>query len=200
MKRAPTPYDTAQLCSLRVDKYSCIKVDTNWYSVPEGFVGSFIDVKIYPDLILIYSSENQCIARHDRQHTRFQYFLNIDHYLKTLRTKPGALLGSLTLFQADQQLKKIFSKDFENRPRQFIELLLFVRQQQYDLGELQQAIDKCIACCPQHPVSLDKLKILLNQNKSTDLEPIAQQATEEFSQSIIQHAQQQLRDIQTLIC
>ncbi len=199
MKTAPTPYDTAQLCSLRVDKYSCIKVDTNWYSVPEGSVGGFVDVKIYPGLILIYSSENQCIATQVRQHTRFEYFLNIDHYLKTLRTKPGALLGSLTLFQADQHLKNIFSKDFENRPRQFIELLLFVREEEYEIAELQQAINKCIACCPQHPVSLDKLKILLKQNRAPDQVPIPQQATEEFSQSIIEHSQQQLRDIQALI-
>ena len=126
MKAAPIPYDTAELSNLRVDKYSCIKVDTNWYSVPEGFVGHRIDVKTYPNQILIYSPGNQCIATHERRHTRFEYFLNLDHYLKTLGTKPGALRGSLTLFQADLGLRNIFSQHFEERPRDFIELLLLL--------------------------------------------------------------------------
>jgi transposase/transposase-like protein len=196
MKVAPVPYDTAELANLRVDKYSCIKVDTNWYSVPEGFVGHRMDVKIYPDQILIYSPQNRCIATHRRTHTRFEYYLNLDHYLETLRTKPGALRGSLTLFQADLGLRRIFFQHFEKRPRDFIELLLFARQHNYAIVQLQKAIDKCIKCCPQHPISLDKLKILLGQKQN---EPVIEEPTEELSKNIARHCQEQLQDIQSLI-
>jgi len=196
MKEAPVPYDTAELTNLRIDKYSCIKVDTNWYSVPENFVARRIDVKIYPNQILIYSPENRCIATHLRRHTRFEYYLNLDHYLETLRTKPGALRGSLSLFQADLTLRRVFFLHFEQRPREFIELLLFARQHQYEIDDLQRAIDKCLGYCPHHPVSLDKLKILLNQKQG---EPIIEQPAQELSTSIARHCHQQLQDIQSLI-
>ena len=196
MKAAPIPYDTAELSNLRVDKYSCIKVDTNWYSVPEGFVGHRIDVKTYPNQILIYSPGNQCIATHERRHTRFEYFLNLDHYLKTLGTKPGALRGSLTLFQADLGLRNIFSQHFEERPRDFIELLLYLRENNHEIVQLQKVIDKCIPCCPQHPVSLDKLKILLHQKERDNRD---QAPAHELSKSIEQHCREQLQDIQPLV-
>ncbi|MCP4073412.1 MAG: IS21 family transposase, partial [Hyphomicrobiales bacterium] len=196
MKVAPSAYDTAELSNLRVDKYSCIKVDTNWYSVPEGFVGQRMDVKIYPSRIRIYNPDNQCIATHERTHTRFEYYLNLDHYLETLRTKPGALRGSLSLFQADIGLRQIFLQHFEKSPRDFIELLLFARQHKYGIVHIQKAIDKCIRCCPQHPVSLDKLKILLSQKQ---IEPVIEPPTQELSKSIAKHCQKQLQDIQSLI-
>ena len=196
MRASPPPFDTAELRSLRVDKFSCVKVDTNWYSVPEGFVGHRINAKIYPNQVLIYNPDNQHIATHERRHTRFEYFLNLDHYLKTLRTKPGALRGSLTLFQADLGLRKIFTQHFQTRPREFVELLLFAREKQYEIVRLQQAIEKCVKLCPQHPASLDKLKILLCQQQQ---DPELRQAEQELSHDITRHCQQQLQDIQALI-
>ena len=136
------------------------------------------------------------IATHLRRHTRFEYYLNLDHYLETLRTKPGALRGSLSLFQADLTLRRVFFLHFEQRPREFIELLLFARQHQYEIDDLQRAIDKCLGYCPHHPVSLDKLKILLNQKQG---EPIIEQPAQELSTSIARHCHQQLQDIQSLI-
>lgn len=161
MKTVPPSYDAAQLNRLRVDKYSCIKVDTNWYSVPEGHVGGMLDVKIFPEQILVYSPQNQCIATHQRAHSRFEHYLNLDHYLKTLYTKPGALAGLLSLRQADKGLRHIFYSYFEKRPKMFVELLLYLRKEQYNVVQLQQAIDSCIKFCPHQQPSLDKIKILL---------------------------------------
>lgn len=196
MRAAPSPYDAAELRNLKVDKYSCIRVDTNYYSVPEGSVNTFINVKVYPDLIEIYDNHNKLIASHERRNTRFLYYLSLNHYLKTLRTKPGALLGSLTLHQADQSLKDIFNAHYKQRHKDFIELLLYVREQKYSIVELKDAIEKCISRCPQHPLCLDKLKILLTQklkphNQTTI--PVGQ-----ISQQIEQNAIEQLQVIQSL--
>ena len=116
--------------------------------------------------------------------------------LGALRTKPGALRGSLSLFQADSTMRRMFFQHFEKRPRDFIELLLFVRQHNHEIVHLQKAIDTCMSCCPQHPVSLDKLKILLNHKQH---KPVIEHPTEELSRSIARHCEEQLQDIQSLI-
>ena len=102
-----SPYDAGSLRQLRIDKYSCIKVDTNYYSVPEDYPHKTIEVKIYPETIRIYGDKGE-IIQHQRRHTRFQYYLHLTHYLKTLRTKPGALAGAKSLQQADGQLQDLF--------------------------------------------------------------------------------------------
>ncbi len=197
MRTAPPAYDASELTCLRVDKYSCIKVDTNWYSVAEGQVGSMLNVKVYPDKILVYSPDNQIIAAHVRRHTRFKYFLKIDHYLKTLRIKPGALAGSLTLQQADLRLRHIFCTYFNESPRVFVETLLYLRQKNYSIPHLQQALDQCLKLCPHQAVSLDKIKILLLPKQQNDSVQITPQ--DPFSKQIVQHSTAQLKSIQSLV-
>ena len=48
-----SPYDAGTYRRLRIDKYSCIKVDTNYYSVPEDYPSKTVEVKIYPAHIKI---------------------------------------------------------------------------------------------------------------------------------------------------
>ncbi len=156
-----------------------------------------LNTKIYPDKIFVYSPDGQLIATHLRQHTRYKYFLKIEHYLKTLRIKPGALAGSLTLQQADQSLKNIFTAYFNESPREFVEALLYLRQKNYTIPELQQAIDQCMSLCPHQAVSLDKIKILLlpqqqnGKDKTTPQDP--------FSKQISEQSSAQLKSIQTLV-
>lgn len=197
LKAVPPMYDTGQLKALRVDKYSCVKVDTNWYSVPEGYVGGMLEVKIYPNQIFVYNPDHQHIATHIRAHSRFEYYLQIDHYLQTLRTKPGALAGSLSFLQADEQIRGIYHAYFSKQPKAFVELLLYLREKQYSIEQATQAIEKCIRICPHQAVSLDKIKILL-QPKSEDKTslPSTQDA---LSQDIQQHCSEQLLSIQSLI-
>ena len=169
MKTPPPPFDSAELTRLRVDKYSCVKVDTNWYSVAEGYVGQMIDVKIYPNKILAYSPKNEIIATHVRKTTRYEYFIKIGHYLKTLVTKPGALAGSVGLRQADLKLQNIFSTHFSNRPKLFVDLLLYLRKFQHNLEAFSIAINQCLTVCPHQEVSVDKVKIFL-QKKDQEYE------------------------------
>jgi len=197
MRKAPTAYNSAELTRLRVDKYSCIKVDTNWYSVEEGYVGQMLDVKIYPNKIIAYNTKNEPIATHVRQITRYEYYLNIEHYLKTLYTKPGALAGSVSLQQSDYKLKNIFSTHFADRPRLFVDLLLYLRKHQYDLASLAAAIKHCIAVCPHQEVSVDKIKIFLQQEEQPQV--ILPVPTDAQSLEIAARCSQQLASQQALI-
>lgn len=190
-----SPYDAGSLRRLRIDKYSCIRVDTNCYSVPEDYAQKTVEVKIYPLFIRIYG-QNQLLAEHPRRHTRFQYYLQLDHYLKTLATKPGALAGAKSLQQADKLIKDLYEQHFKTQPKAFIHLLLFVREQQMSMTQLAEAVAKCHQLCPHQPICEDKVKLLLLQ--PTSKQPHTPPKSE-LGHQIHQQAGAQLDDIQALL-
>ena len=121
----PPRYDTARITETRVDRYSTISLDGNHYSVPDHLVGEFVLVKIYPDKILGYHNQEK-IATHQRCCGRDNWQLDINHYLKTLNFKPGALKRSSAFSQIKPELKAIYHKYYQRQERQFIELLELV--------------------------------------------------------------------------
>ena len=203
MKAAPlVGYDVGELRSLRVDKYSCIRIDTNYYSVQEGQVGQMVDAKVYPQRIVVYNADNKLIAEHTRAHTRFEYYLHLAHYLKTLRNKPGALAGSLTLKQAEQSIQTIFQNYFKDQAKDFIILLLHIRQKKYSITDWQNALEQCIKLCPHQAVEVDKIKLLLAQKRNQNTKPNTPISTTDYSDmsmDIDRHCKAQLEHIQALI-
>ena len=117
------PYEAADLrpgsC---VDKRSCVKVDNVSYSVPEVFAGKKVFVKLYPMEVIVESGGIQ-IAKHERSFVKGDIVLDINHYLCTLRRKPGALQNSIAL-AVNQELKDIFDRQYQNCPREFIDIIL----------------------------------------------------------------------------
>ncbi len=118
----PPRYDTARITEARVGRYSTVSVDTNHYSVPDHLVGEFVLVKIYPDRILCYHNQ-QKIASHKRCEGRDHWSLDINHYLKTLKLKPGALKRSSAFSQIKPELKAIYHKYYQGQEKQFLQLL-----------------------------------------------------------------------------
>jgi hypothetical protein len=84
-----------------VDTKGCVKVRTNWYSVPVK-AGTAVQVKVQPVAIEVWQ-EGECVARHERCYERGQQILNLEHYLEVLERKPGALAGSTPLAQWREQ-------------------------------------------------------------------------------------------------
>ena len=84
-----------------VDTKGCVKVRTNWYSVPVK-AGTAVQVKVQPAAIEVWQ-EGACVARHERCYERGQQILNLEHYLEVLERKPGALAGSTPLAQWREQ-------------------------------------------------------------------------------------------------
>ena len=121
----PPRYDTARITEARVDKYACITVDSNHYSVPDHLVGKFVFIKIYPDWIIGYHHA-QKIASHKRRYGKNQWSVGINHYLNTLKLKPGALKRSTAFSQIKPGLKVIYQKYYRGKEKHFIELLQLV--------------------------------------------------------------------------
>ena len=112
-----------------VNKYSFIRVDNNFYSVPDYLVDKRVTVKKYFDKILVYSN-NHFVCEHKKIDGSNKISIEIKHYLNTFIKKPGALKNSLAL-KKSPELKYIFENHFTNNPKKFIEILINNKQKDY---------------------------------------------------------------------
>lgn len=161
MKALPQrPYDTAEVSLGRVDKYGCVSVDTNHYSVPDDRIGQRVEVRAYAGEVHLYehASEPRLLARHVRLRTRYQWVIDLDHFLPTLRRKPGALLGSAAWKRAEPRLKAFFADHFADRPRAFIDLLSWARKHDATLDELSATTTELHKKRPHLPVDPDAIR------------------------------------------
>jgi transposase len=161
----PPRYDIARVREARVNRYSTVSVDGNYYSVPDHLVGQFVLVKIYPDKILCYHQE-QKIASHQRCEGRDHWKLDINHYLKTLKFKPGALGRSSAFSQIKPELKAIYHKYYQGQEKQFIDLLELVATQ--SLPKVSQTI----TMLEKIPTKVTTEKIRLILEKKDEPSPI----------------------------
>ena len=136
----PSDFQCSILDTAKIDKLSTFSYDRTHYSVPDRLVGKTVDIKIYSDKIEVYYNKEE-ICSHDRcyNHT---WMLTLDHYLKTLSYKPGALKHSLTLHQAPSRLKDIYKTYFSDDNKNFIELLLYVKNNGLSYQDIYNAIDE----------------------------------------------------------
>lgn len=161
MKALPNrPYDTADVRSCRVDKYGCVRVDNNGYSVPDDQVGRRVEVRVYAAEIFIYErgGKHRRLAYHRRGRAQHQWFIQLGHFLPTLRKKPGALLGSRAWKTAGPALRSFHDDYFEGRTRAFIDLLIWARDEQIELSQLQSGAARMLAARPHLPVDPDAIK------------------------------------------
>jgi predicted transcriptional regulator len=191
------PFDVGVLRNLRVDKYACIKVDTNRYSVPDNLVGSRLAVKIYPQVIKVYAADHRCLAQHERRRMSHHYYIKIDHFLNTLKHKPGALKGSTSLKQADELTRVLFVQHFKNDSKLFIELLIFLKQKQLTISDLKVAVQQCLQISPHQSVDKDKIIFFLTEQEGSDFLDNTN-SQDLLSQQINQQCEQQLQSIQQL--
>jgi hypothetical protein len=70
-------------------------------------VGEVVRVKIYSNRIQCFHQEEK-VSEHLRLTGLHEWSLHLDHYVNTLKKKPGALAGSTALQQADKKIKNIY--------------------------------------------------------------------------------------------
>ena len=189
---APPKFDCAILDQSRVDKYSTISYSTNRYSVPDHLVGQMVDMKIYPEKLICYHHSNK-VCVHERQYERHGWHIVLDHYLGTLCYKPGALAGSQALKSAPDNVKAVYESYFKKAPRDFVELLLFAREHQYEFTAIEKVIDRLKGICPGD-ISLDKIKALSMQK-----EQIPPPVRTGKNDPIVDYANRQLREYNDLL-
>ena len=196
MRPAPPAYQACNLRKLKVNKYSCIRLDNNYYSVLEGHVGRWVKVKVYVHRLEVFDNKNQLLASHDRRHSRDQWYIQLDHYLKTLAKKPGALVRSEAWYQADPRLHRLFEAHFTQRPKLFIELLLWARKSKISIDRVIQACQKARKSSLNSPISLEKIQLLATNQMKPHLHPDTQ--TKPPKDAIGQFAAEQLAQAQAL--
>ena len=121
----PKPKQDYMVCKyveLKVNTYSTVSIDNNYYSVPDKYVGKRVTARIFKDVIIIYDNNLQ-LATHKKKKGFKEYSIDIMHYINTFTSKPGALKHSAALKQAPEAIKKAFYEDYNMDPKKFIEFL-----------------------------------------------------------------------------
>jgi transposase len=122
--------ELANISINKVNKYSFVRVENNFYSVPEYLVGRNVNVKSYVDRIVIYSN-NSMVCEHKKIDGSNETSIDIKHYLNTFTRKPGALKNSDAL-KSIPKLKIIYDEYFTTNPRKFIEVLIDNKERSID--------------------------------------------------------------------
>ena len=140
----------------KVDKYSTVMSARNHYSVPDIYASKEVDVRLYTDKVVIYHDGN-IIARHDRDFGVQQWKIDIYHYLRTLKRKPGALHQSTALLQSDTLVKNIYEKYYSKDPKTFLEVLDVIYE--YGAATVSEALCKLEKISP-FDMSSDKAALI----------------------------------------
>jgi transposase len=144
-------FDLAAVHFPHVNTSGCVKVLTNFYSVPLP-VGLEVQAKVHSAYVEIWH-QGECVARHERCFQRQQKVLNLEHYLDALTKKPGAFAGSTALEQwrAQGRWPASFDRFWEalkqrrgkqEGTRAMIEVLLLGRPHGYP--RLKEALEKAL--------------------------------------------------------
>ena len=134
-------FDLAEVSFPRVAPKGCVKVKTNWYSVPVR-PGTQIRVRVLAAYIEVWQ-EGTLVAHHPRCYGHQQEILDLEHYLEVLERKPGALAGSKPLEQwrrqgrwpacYDQLWQQLIGRlGKQAGTREMVELLKLARRHGYD--------------------------------------------------------------------
>ena len=120
---------------------------------------------MYSNILKMYYAHG-LICSHDRSFEKNKWFINLDHYLKTLNRKPGALHGSLALDQAPQAVREVYTRWFTNQPRDFIMLLQYCQQFQVPHQRLLDMAIYVSGICPNN-ITAEKIMALLGNQPVT---------------------------------
>lgn len=157
-------FDLADVCFPRVDGMGCVRVRTNFYSVPAA-PGTTVEVRIRSSDLEIRDS-GRLIARHERCYERQRQILELEHYLDILDRKPGALAGSKPLAiwrekglwpaSYDRLLTALVARHGKaNGTRQMIQIVLLVKQ--YGHSRLQDAVERSLSTGCSDPAAIRHL-------------------------------------------
>ena len=181
--------------NLKVDKYSTVAANYVHYSVPDKYVGRRLDARIYTGFVEIYDGSEK-IARHERHYTKGEYVIDIFHYLKTLKRKPGALPQSTALLQADTKVKKIYETYYTGNAKLFLPVLELIDE--LGIDAVEAAINK-LSEISVNDYSAEKLRMIHNHEVFTSTDEAKPYGNDRLSEKSRQTLSQYdiLRELQT---
>ncbi len=161
---------------LRVDKYSTVLANKVHYSVPDQYVQKTVDARIYTNRVEIYSGSEK-IAQHERHYKQGEYVLDIFHYLRTLKRKPGALPMSSALRQSDEAIRELYESYYKSRPKEFLAVLELVEE--IGVRSVKDSVNVLKRKSPSD-LSADKLRTV-HENLSSESTERSQYGTDRLS-------------------
>jgi transposase len=174
------PFDGAELVECQVDKYSTVVIRQNHYSVPEGHVGKYIKAKAGAEKVKLFI-EGDLVAEHPREWGLHQWQMDIYHYLETFQKKKGAVVQSECLRQAPTQIKNIYSNYYIGKEKEFIELLLYIKE----MNNLEQVLEavKELSALRFDYVTTDRIMFICEQSTPSGVGILHQDETTDQSVS-----------------
>src|SRR5690554_190793 len=127
-------YELGRLENSKVNHEALIMLDSNYYSVPDSYVGKNVYSNVYLEHINVYNLKHELIASHNKKVGKGEYSIDIFHFTTTFMKKPGAILNSLALKQAPKVIQTLFHKYFNTKVKDFIKLIS--ENDIYELSEL----------------------------------------------------------------
>lgn len=84
-------------------------------------------MRVYTNKIEAIDASGKVVAEHGKV-GHGEWSIKLEHYLHTLRYKPGALKNAEALRQAPEGIRKVFRGAFADNPKDFVELLIFAKE------------------------------------------------------------------------
>jgi hypothetical protein len=161
-------YENYELKRATISRYSLVKYEGNYYSIPDTYRPRYITLKILVDQI-DFLDGNAVIASHRRITGKQKYSLDITHYIKTFHRKPGALANSKVLTQADKLIQDLFNCYYRDDPKKFLPILDLMRETS------PESFSSALAILNKqniHP-TCDSIRFFLHQTDVSAVEPFA---------------------------
>ncbi len=151
--------DLADIRLVTINKYSFARINNTIYSVPDYLVGKKLTAKMYHDVIKFYSNSH-FVCEHKVVDGLNATSIDIRHYLRTFKKKPGAIKNSLAL-KSMPRLKSIYDTYFISNPKAFIEQLTMHQDLHYDV-----IVEKLRNyCCREHSNIKSESIALITENQ-----------------------------------
>ena len=179
LKVSSSALECAEALELRADKYATVSWRGNRYSVPENLVGTFVWVKRFSNRLEVYNNNN-IVATHELHFGKHRWIIDIAHYLETFKTKPRALPNSVALISSGY-LKEVYTVYFKDTPRDFIELLAYLKKHQIGGERLEDTLSRLTKTSKD--VSLEKIKALLGNTKEQGASTITKNETSDLAKN-----------------
>jgi transposase len=156
---------------LRVSSTCLINADRNRYSVPAGFAGQAVSVRLTSNQVCMVAN-GEIIAAHPRVFGRDQLVCDPWHYLPVLEKKPGALRDGAPFIAWDLPRSIIMVRDrILKQPkgdRAFVELLILAGEA--GLDALNVACELALAHgVVNAPVVMNELRRLISPHSPTNI-------------------------------
>ena len=118
-------------------------------------------VKVYSEKIVILHGKGEKVASHQRSYCGGDWCIKLEHYLRTLSRKPGALPHSVVWQRAPEELRRLYDIHFKEDNRTFVLLLDYARKNGFSGTDIVTAC-KELTGRGVRKISPDQVKAMLH--------------------------------------